>query len=380
MNGVSTTDGSVVNGTAQLIQLATGSSISTDVDSLQFDYDSNSSKTFTITTDCSNWSIASSSSAFSVSPSSGSGNATVTVTTTGSNMSGSNDITGTLTISSPECSSKTVSVSQKYFPSITQFGGTSTVPASGAVLTYVVHTEYDVVFRSVPSFVTIEDSNGNLITQGQTIPASRLDGTTVKITVAANPTSSTRPSEGFNMGHYLNGTVARYTAPINFTQEASEEAASILINPNSITLAPTETTATYTVTYTGITGNLTHSITGNVDVTSSTLTPIDSSSSTLTVVTANNSSTRSLNSTITVSGTSSLGATITGTASLTKAGNTNGIIISPVETTVYGSVTTGTFNVSYTGIVLSTVSYSINGDVAFKTVAFNNDKSVITAN
>lgn len=380
VNGVTTTDGSVVNGTAQLIQLATGSSIDTDVDSLQFDYDSNSSKTFTITTDCSNWSIASSSSAFSVSPSSGSGNATVTVTTTGSNMSGSNDITGTLTISSPECSSKTVSVSQKYFPSITQFGGTSTVPASGAVLTYVVHTEYDVVFRSVPSFVTIEDSNGNLITQGQTIPASRLDGTTVKITVAANPTSSTRPSEGFNMGHYLNGTVARYTAPINFTQEAAEEAASILINPNSITLAPTETTATYTVTYTGITGNLTHSITGNVDVTSSTLTPIDSSSSTLTVVTANNTSTRSLNSTITVSGTSSLGATITGTASLTKAGNTNGIIISPVETTVYGSVTTGTFNVSYTGIVLSTVSYSINGDVAFDTVAFNNDKSVITAN
>ena len=270
-------------------------------------------------------------------------------------------------------------MTQNYIPALTRIGGNS-IPATGGTIYYTVHTDYDVVFRSIPSFVTITDAGGNILANGQRIAARNIDNTTITVTVSANPTSATRNDSGMNMGHYFNGSISRYTAAMAFTQAAAEEAASILINPNSITLAPTQTTAQYTITYTGIVGNLTHSITGNVSVASSTITPIDSNSCYLTVVTNNNTTSSTLNSTISVSGTSTLGATITETATLVKAGTGAGIIISPVETTVYGGVTTGTFNLTYTGIDLSTVTYSINGDVAFETVAFNSDKSAITAN
>lgn len=49
--GVSTVDGSVVNATADLTQLASGSSLTVSPSSLTLDYGTNS-KTFTVSTDC----------------------------------------------------------------------------------------------------------------------------------------------------------------------------------------------------------------------------------------------------------------------------------------------------------------------------------------
>lgn len=157
-------------------------------------------------------------------PASGNTNAVVKITAKDQNTTYEAKKT-TLTVTGESGLTAVVEVIQHYKPVVVQFGGT-TVPASGGTVLGTVHSAYyDVVFRSVPDYVTIKDTQtGTVYTQGQTIKGDNIDGHTFEFIVDANTSTSQRsPGNTFNMGHYINGSLAQQVSYITFTQEAAEQ-------------------------------------------------------------------------------------------------------------------------------------------------------------
>ena len=158
---------------------------------------------------------------FNINPTSGTGNATITVTPISTNNTEQNLVT-TLTVSDGN-KTKTVTLTQLFKPTITQFGGSQNVPATGGTLMYTVRSYYDFTFFNVPNYITITSSDGTIIyNQGQKITAPENGWMYIFLRVAANNTTSQRTAGGMYMAHYINNTVQSQVNTLMFTQAAGE--------------------------------------------------------------------------------------------------------------------------------------------------------------
>lgn len=109
--------------------------------------------------------------------------------------------------------------------------------------------------------------------------------------------------------------------------------------------------------------------------------PSVSAEGVLTVTYGANVSINDLSSTITLSvdTTPPIVMTFTGTIVQSSATVAGSITISPSTVTVYGSTTTRTFSVTTSNMNLNTLTYSTSGDISFSSVAYNANKTEITA-
>lgn len=210
---------------------------------------------------------------FSYSPTTGTGSQSVSVSANTANATQANRV-ATLTFTNGE-DSASVAIKQKYRPYVGVNGGT-TVPQTGGSVYYTVHTEYDVVFRSVPSFVTIT-ANGNTFTEGQRIPAASADSTTFQFAMGEN-TGETRNYNGMNMAHYIGDDLVTLGAPeIYFSQPGVTPVKNITITPGIISATSGQTSATVTIVATNCTFDRidgTPSSSGDFSITAST--PVNS--------------------------------------------------------------------------------------------------------
>ena len=154
---------------------------------------------------------------FSINPTTGRGNTTVNVSVNEVN-SGTQDKVATVTVSNG-ANSDTVTLRQKYCPYFVQFAST-TFPASGGDIYFTIHSEYDVVFRSVPNWITISDGHGTTFYEGQRISSGTVDGQTFTLTADANTGDARTVAATFNMGHYIGLTLQNRVTYFSFTQEA----------------------------------------------------------------------------------------------------------------------------------------------------------------
>lgn len=191
---------------------------------------------------------------FNITPTSGINNSVFTVTPTGSNTS-SGDYTGTCTVSDTqgEAASRYVSLKQKYRPYF--FQGVTDIPASGGSINFVVHTEYDIVFQQIPSWITVKKGN-TTYTEGQRISKEDVDGQTLTLTGTRNTgtdpeTDTRRVTNTFNMGHYVGNTLQSY---VQYFQLEQEIAALILVTPTAMTFTyKSSSTDFFLIQTTGVT-------------------------------------------------------------------------------------------------------------------------------
>ena len=139
--------------------------------------------------------------------------------------------------------SKTVSVRQKYRPYAQQFASTN-FPATGGDIYFTVHTEYDVVFRSVPEWITIS-LNGTVIPEGQRMTPSQADNKTFTLTAEANTGDSRAVGATMNMAHYINDVQQQYIDYFSFTQEGKKD---ITLSPTYIEVSSAATSTTVNMT------------------------------------------------------------------------------------------------------------------------------------
>lgn len=154
---------------------------------------------------------------FSINPTTGRGNTTVNVSVNEIN-GGTQDKVATVTATNG-ANSDTVTLRQKYCPYFVQFAST-TFPASGGDIYFTIHSEYDVVFRSVPNWITISDGHGTTFAEGQRISSGTVDGETFTLTADANTGDARTVAATFNMGHYIGLTLQNRVTYFSFTQEA----------------------------------------------------------------------------------------------------------------------------------------------------------------
>lgn len=161
---------------------------------------------------------------FTISPTTGAGGylaTEVSVTPTSQNTT-TNDRT---TIVSVQGGSATKQAQVVHFgiPSLVLVEGSTNVPANGGTLKYQIKTHYPFIFKNIPSWVHITDSNGNIYTGDTRYNANLTEGRYFFFSVDANSTPSQRQSTNFYMGHYYTGSESpstTYTAPISLTQPA----------------------------------------------------------------------------------------------------------------------------------------------------------------
>lgn len=165
---------------------------------------------------------------FSYTPTTGNGNTNVSVSASTLN-DGYSDRTATLTFSNG-INTKSVTITQRYQPYRTQ--GPTSVPYSGGTITITAMTEYDIVFRSVPTWVTAITVNGVTYAEGDRIPAS-VSGSPITISFAPNTTNSARSlgsnttyqgqsvsGYGMNMAWYVGSTLI--TTPVTKIEALQE--------------------------------------------------------------------------------------------------------------------------------------------------------------
>lgn len=180
---------------------------------------------------------------FTYQPTTGSGSAAVTVTAN-SNNADTADRTATLTITNGAVY-KNVYIKQKYRPYFEQNGG-STFPATGGSLNYTVHTEYDIAFRSVPTWITITQ-NGTAIAEGQKLTPSQADNKTFTFTAEANTGETRSVGTTMNMGHYLSTGLCHYVSYFSFSQEGATPTKNIRLVPFFAGVTSTATSVTLTM-------------------------------------------------------------------------------------------------------------------------------------
>lgn len=103
-------------------------------------------------------------------------------------------------------------------PTMQQFGS-RTFPSTGGDIYFVVQTDYDIVFRSVPDWITILDETGGTYTEGQRIAAANANRTFV-LRAPANEGAARSVGATFNMGWYVNDVLQRQVFYFSFTQNA----------------------------------------------------------------------------------------------------------------------------------------------------------------
>ena len=180
---------------------------------------------------------------FTYQPTTGRGNGTIKVTAKSNNADGADRIT-TLTITNGAVS-KNVTIKQKYRPYFI-LNGTSTIPATGGSVNYVVHTEYDIVFTNVPDWITISQ-NGTSISPGQRLTPGEADNKTFTFTAAAN-TGEARSGNSMTMRHYISDSLSNYVSYFSFSQEAAEIVKNITLSSTAATVTSASTSYTISVT------------------------------------------------------------------------------------------------------------------------------------
>ena len=180
---------------------------------------------------------------FTYQPTTGRGNGTIKVTAKSNNADGADRIT-TLTITNGAVS-KNVTIKQKYRPYFI-LNGTSTIPATGGSVNYVVHTEYDIVFTNVPDWITISQ-NGTAISPGQRLTPGEADNKTFTFTAAAN-TGEARSGNSMTMRHYISDSLSNYVSYFSFSQEAAEIVKNITLSSTAATVTSASTSYTISVT------------------------------------------------------------------------------------------------------------------------------------
>lgn len=179
---------------------------------------------------------------FTIDPTSGNGRTNITVTPSSYNMDGQ-DRVSTLTLSNSQ-SSKSVTLRQRYQPVMTQFAST-TFPATGGNILFTVHTDYDVVFRSVPDWITIS-LNGTTYAEGQRISSDVADNQTFTLTAEPNTGNERSVGATFNMGHYIGNELQNRVSYFSFSQLGLNK--SITLSPTSIYVNSGATATTVTMT------------------------------------------------------------------------------------------------------------------------------------
>lgn len=182
-------------------------------------------------------------------PTTGNGNTQVSVSA--DTMNGSQaDRLSTLTFTAGSAS-KTVSVRQKYMPYKQQFAST-TFPATGGNIYFTVHSEYDVVFRSVPDWITIT-RNGTVYSEGQRISSGVVDNQTFTLTAAANTGETRSVGATMNMAHYIGDEMQHYYSYFSFTQEGQSVTKDMVLSPTGATVVSSRTSYTIYVPTTSCT-------------------------------------------------------------------------------------------------------------------------------
>lgn len=164
-----------------------------------------------------------------------------------------NSITGTITATDNQGSAetKTVSVIQLYRPYFQQFASTN-FPSTGGNIYFEVHTEYDIVFRSVPDWITISLDNVTY-GEGTRISSGVANNHTFTLTAAPNTGSARSVGTTFNMGHYIGDTLQDFKQYFSFTQDEMQTA--IAVSPSELVLDYTyNNTKEFSVQLFGVTG------------------------------------------------------------------------------------------------------------------------------
>lgn len=174
------------------------------------------------------------------------GNGSTAVSVSADTMNGSQaDRLSTITFTDGSAT-KTVSVRQKYMPYKQQFEST-TFPAAGGDIYFTVHSEYDVVFRSVPDWITIS-REGTVYSEGQRISSGAVDNKTFTLTADANTGNTRSVGNTFNMAHYIGDEMQRYYSYFSFSQEGQGGTKSIKLSPILIEASSAATSATVNMT------------------------------------------------------------------------------------------------------------------------------------
>ena len=165
---------------------------------------------------------------FTYSPTTGQGNTNVSVCAVTTNSSNA-DYNASLTFSNG-INTKSVTIKQKFRPYRLQ--GPTGVSYTGGSITITAMTEYDIVFRSVPTWITGITVDGRTYTQGERIPAS-VNGMDIRISAAPNNTNTGRSAgsnwdregqtiqgSGMNMAWYVGNTLI--TTPVTLIEVRQE--------------------------------------------------------------------------------------------------------------------------------------------------------------
>lgn len=320
---------------------------------LVLDYYNNLTSTFEITTNCSTVNISNSNIGdFSVTPSTGQNGSTITVQNNTKNTSGQ-DKTATITVSDPngEASSQTVSVTQWFVPTITQYGGSSTVSGSGGTLTYTVKSHYNLTFANVPAWVHIYNTSDPTITydEGDIIQAPQ-ETLYISMDIDPNTTTSQRTASGFQLDHYEFGIIQGDRAPITIVQQAGTNG-TIALSPSTAQLTNTGGSSSFSVSYSNIDTSTVFASCATTGVTTS----FNSDKSTLTVSVPSTTDPRTI--TVTVTGQDYLGGTATGSATINQLGVPY-LTISPSPIQVAYNTNTTTATITAYEVSNLTTSYS----------------------
>ena len=146
---------------------------------------------------------------FYYNPTTGTGNAVVSVSADTQNATTA-DKSATITLTNG-VNSVTVNVLQKYKPYKMQ--GPTRIPATGGTITLTARSEYDIVFRSVPTWLTIW-SGGTQVQEAQRLSRPTQTGV---FTLSAGTNTGAERSAGYygmNMSHYIGDTLYTTDAPI----------------------------------------------------------------------------------------------------------------------------------------------------------------------
>lgn len=183
-------------------------------------------------------------------PTTGTGNTMVSVSAETTNMTGTVDKIATIALTAGNAT-KNVTVKQRYKPVAQQFAST-TFPATGGTIYFTIHSEYDVVFRSVPDWITIS-YNGTVYSEGQRIASGAVDNKTFSLTADPNTGASRTVANTFNMGHFIGDTLQQYVSYFSFTQLAGTVNKNMVLSPTGATVVSSRTSYTIYVPTTSCT-------------------------------------------------------------------------------------------------------------------------------
>lgn len=176
-------------------------------------------------------------------PTTGNGSTQVSVSADTTNSTHADKVS-TITFTAGSAS-KTVTVRQKYMPYKQQFAST-TFPATGGDIYFTVHSDYDVVFRSVPDWITIS-REGTVYSQGQRISSGVVDNKTFTLTAEENTGASRTVNNTMNMGHYIGDTLQSNYDYFSFHQDGAVAPPNITLSPIYIEVGSAATSTTITM-------------------------------------------------------------------------------------------------------------------------------------